>query len=147
MQEKPRITFKNIITTLHNIHYQKAKRAKGVFQVSVKETVNVIEATYNRFTLAFTRHVTVSPESLFEIVVTYHIEGEVDEQALSTLNQQNTTLRQFIDSSKKAIVQTQNVVGHSSLLIAQITAYNERNPLVLQPFLHKGEPKKTSFTQ
>ncbi|TVP96481.1 MAG: hypothetical protein EA374_01255 [Acholeplasmatales bacterium] len=147
MQEKPRITFKNIVTTLNNVQYQKSKRAKGVFQVSVKETVEVLEATYNRFALSFSRHITVSPESLFELVVTYHVEGEVDEQALTTLNQQNTTLRQFIETSKKTIVQTQNVVGHSSLLIAQITAYNERNPLVLQPFLHKGEPKKTSFTQ
>ena len=147
MEDKPRITFKNIVTMLHSIQYQKTKRAKGVFQVSVKESVDVLEATYKKFSLAFTRHVSVSPESLFELVVTYHIEGEIDDQALATLNQKNTTLRQFIESSKKAIVQTQNVVGHSSLLIAQITAYNERNPLVLQPFLHKGEPKKTSFTQ
>jgi len=140
-QKQQQIKISKMKSYLHRVHFQHLNEFVSKFKVNVKESLRSIHASYEGFTLVFSRQVMLEPQALFDLEVVYHIDCEFDEATKGFFKNNENILMDFIEKNKVKLLVAQNVLSNSSKLIAELTSYNNKNPLIL-PAALQGQKKK-----
>ncbi|MGS0973546.1 MAG: hypothetical protein ACVCEJ_10030 [Candidatus Izemoplasmataceae bacterium] len=144
--KQQQIKIKKMKSYLHRVHFQHLNEFVSKFKVKVEENLRSIHASHEGFTLVFSRHVLLEPQALFDLEVVYHVECEFDEATQTFFKTNENILMDFIEKNKAKLLLAQNVLSNSSKLIAELTSFNNKNPLIL-PAVLQGHKKKEEVEQ
>lgn len=143
--QQQQIKIQKMKSYLHRVHFQHLNEFVSKFKVNVKETLRSIHASHEGFTLVFSRQVHLEPQALFDLEVVYHIDCEFDEATQNFFKKNENILMDFIEKNKIKLLVAQNVLSNSSKLIAELTSYNNKNPLILPATLQNQKKKEESL--
>jgi|GEM_PF-2453031 hypothetical protein len=144
-KQQQQIKIKKMKSFLHRVHFQHLNEFVSKFKVKVEENLRTIHVSHQGFTLVFSRHVILEPQALFDLEVVYHVVCEFDEATQTFFKDNENILMDFVEKNKAKLLLAQNVLSNSSKLIAELTSYNNKNPLILPAILQqkkKEEPEQ-----
>lgn len=131
---KQNINFKLVESRLSAVRFKSLKPIDGKLSMKIDDLIEPTEIHDGGFTLMFSRHVHLDPESMFDILVSFEVRCVFDQVAKDFFSSRPNDIKPFIEKSKETIVRKKNIGNQASLLIGQLTAFQGMNPVILPPY-------------
>lgn len=125
------VHFSKTLINLKSVEYIKLRNALGTYKVKVSENISKINVTKESFELDFSRKIILEPDGFFELEVNFNMFCQFDETSKKIFDGDLEKINSFIEKNKLEIIINSNLCSQSTLLIAQITSFNNLSPIVL----------------
>jgi len=136
-EETKKITAENICLHLAGVEFKSLPQIDGNFQVVSFDTVEVKGASKEGFSILYTRDVHLNPNAIFSLVVSFEISGVFDQASIDFYKNDPQGFERWVNKYQDNLVSDSGAPRLASALIASVTAYDNLNPVVLPPMLHK----------
>ena len=131
---KQNINFKVVDSRLLEVRFKALTPIDGRLSMKIDDLIEPTDIRDDGFTLTFSRHVHLEPESMFDILVSFEVRCVFDDAAKSFFKSRTNDIQPFIEKSKDTIIRKKNIGNQASLLIGQLTSYQGMNPVILPPY-------------
>ncbi len=133
MSEK-QISFKKIDAKLQSVQYQSLENMMNTYSINYTDQVELKSFTDIDMEIIFKRHLFLEPRGVFDIGVEFIIQYIfIDQCKGSFLTKEEAN--QFYEKNKKQMLEDSQVGSKASLLIAQLTSFQDLKPIIVPPMI------------
>lgn len=113
---------------LETVVFNRKKDYFGPIQVNTIDSFKNVKLTNNILRFNFVRHVSINPEALFDVEVTFLYEAELTPEAVQIYKNKKIEIPELV-----SLTNMTTLPQHASTIIANLTGVNKSNPLVTVP--------------
>ena len=133
-----KVHYNKVNVDLDELTYKKIGSQSGEFKVNLNQHLELVDVSYDTFTIKVTRTIDLTPKGLFDLCISLNVIFTIDKE-----NTDKKYMKSVEELSKHIIEHLHEFYNfssadqHLSCLISQITSWFGKNPLILPGKLEK----------